>query len=82
MIGTRVGEKLEDGERKVVESELQSYLGSSLLPSQIPSKHFYSGPNQQNLTETANLNGGGGTVQVLCTLQIKLSRNLTFYSEF
>lgn len=60
MIGTRVGEKLEDRERKVVESELQSSLGSSLLPSQIPSKHFYSGPNQQNLTETANLNGGRG----------------------
>lgn len=58
MIRTRVGEKLEDGEKKVVESELQSYLGSSLLPSQIPGKHFYSGPNQQNLTETSNLNGG------------------------
>lgn len=51
MTRTRIGEKLQDGERKVVESD-PSYRvtkGPSPLPSQVSSKHFYSGPNHQNL---------------------------------
>lgn len=81
MLGTRVGEELENGERKVVESELQSYLGSS-LPSQIPSKHFYSGSNQQNLSETTNLNGGGGHSASSVHIANKTQQKFNLLCEF